>query len=869
MKKNWWKRALSIGLVFGMTAGLCACGGGKGQDASLAKVGVYKMQEFDMPEIDGDDYNIIATTHKNGKIYLMMQVHHWTEEGSSEDIRLLTMEDDGTEIKMTTLEIPEWDYQTPGAGSVDMPVMPRTETEGDGNGEADSEEDTGSDDAADPEEDNGSDDAADSEENTGSDDENDPEGDTGSGDGESPEDEREPNAPDSDGEIPEGEEVWENSSYENYNIGADGNIYAIRRYYYENYSTETYTQKDYITSWGMDGKLLRETELEGIRSEEEWSYINTMTVAQDGTVTLILSGDTPCKMTVDAQGNVSEKVPFSEEVGKIFSNIDRIIQKEDGTFLIVYYDENDYSKEFLATFDPATDKMGEPQPMPGNFSYAGYNVMGTGTDFDLLCCNNSGVYTYKAGDEDCVQKMSFINSDLNISSFNSLVAVDENTFVGVFYEDYNNGLKAGRFTYVDPKDIPDKTVLVLAGSYIDGNMKKRVIEYNRNSDEYRIVVRSYDSLNSYDDWQAGYGQLNNDIITGNMPDILITTGLPVENYVAKGLLEDVGSLIEKDEELSQTEFLQNIFDAFSVDGKLYYVIPNFNVSTLMGKSAIVGDRTSWTMAEMLELQNSLPEGTNMIGEMTRSGFFQTAMRFCGSDFVDVSTGKCDFDSQNFISMMEYAKTLPEELSEDYFGEDYWANYESQYRDGRTILSSLSISNIRDINYSVNGYFGEDVSYIGFPTENGKGSYAMANECYAISSRSKNTEAAWEFLRYYLTEEYQSSLQWGLPVQKKYFDENAKNALGRPFYIDEEGTKQEYDENFYLNGEAIVLDPLTQEQVDKVVSFILSIDKCYYYNEDIINIVNEEMDAFFTGQKSAQEVAKIIQNRAQIYVNENR
>ena len=53
------------------------------------------------------------------------------------------------------------------------------------------------------------------------------------------------------------------------------------------------------------------------------------------------------------------------------------------------------------------------------------------------------------------------------------------------------------------------------------------------------------------------------------------------------------------------------------------------------------------------------------------------------------------------------------------------------------------------------------------------------------------------------------------------------------------------------------------------SFILSIDKCYYYNEDIINIVNEEMDAFFTGQKSAQEVAKIIQNRAQIYVNENR
>lgn len=73
----------------------------------------------------------------------------------------------------------------------------------------------------------------------------------------------------------------------------------------------------------------------------------------------------------------------------------------------------------------------------------------------------------------------------------------------------------------------------------------------------------------------------------------------------------------------------------------------------------------------------------------------------------------------------------------------------------------------------------------------------------------------------------------------------------------------------MNGEEIILDPLSQEQIDEVVSFILSIDKCYYYNESIINIVNEEMDAYFTGQKSAQEVAKIIQNRAQIYVDENR
>lgn len=865
MKKNWWKRPLSISLALGMTIGLSACGGGgKGENSALAKEGVYKLQEFTMPEIDGDDYNVFSSTHRDGTIYLLMNVYHWSEENSGNDIRLLSMGEDGSNISMISLDVPEWNYQN-NVGGIDdgfaVPV-PRAESEQDVDPEGESSpEEEGAEGEAAPEEGGTEGEAAPGEE--GAEGENSPEGEGGA------EGETEPEEPAPAEDAPVPNDVWENSNYDNFVFGIDGNIYAIRRYYYENYTDGTTIQKNYVASWNPDGTIRPETELQDITSEDEYVYINSISVAQDGTVTLILSGDNAYKMTVDAQGNAGEKTPLPEDVNKMFSNYDRILNKEDGTFLVLYYDENDWTKEYMASYDPATDKVGEPVQMPANFSYSGYNILGTGSDYDLLCSNNSGIYTYKAGDADCVRKMSFINSDLFISSFSCLVELDANSYVGIYYEDYSDGLKAGRFTYVNPEDIPDKTVMVLAGTYVNSDIKKRVIEYNRNSDEYRIVVRSYDTFNSYDDWQAGYSQLNNDVTTGNMPDILITEGLPVENYVAKGLLEDVGSLIEKDEELSQTEFLQNIFDAFSVDGKLYYVIPSFSVQTMIGKSAVVGDRTSWTMAEMMELKNSLPEGTSMIGEMTRSGFFQTAMQFCGSDFVDVSTGKCNFDSQNFISMMEYAKTLPEELGEDYYGEDYWDNYESQYRDERTILNRLNISNIRDINYSVNGYFGEDVSYIGFPTENGKGSFAMANECYAISSKSRNTDAAWEFLRYYLTDEYQSTIEWGLPTQKKYFDANAEKGKERPWYTDEEGNKIEYDDTFYMNGEEIILDPLSQEQIDEVVSFILSIDKCYYYNESIINIVNEEMDAFFTGQKSAQEVAKIIQNRAQIYVDENR
>ena len=88
-------------------------------------------------------------------------------------------------------------------------------------------------------------------------------------------------------------------------------------------------------------------------------------------------------------------------------------------------------------------------------------------------------------------------------------------------------------------------------------------------------------------------------------------------------------------------------------------------------------------------------------------------------------------------------------------------------------------------------------------------------------------------------------------------------------LDENGNKVEHDDYYYINGEDILLEPMTQAQVDKLVNYIFSINNCYYSNTDITNIINEEMPSYFSGQKSAQEVAKIIQSRAQIYVNERR
>ena len=228
------------------------------------------------------------------------------------------------------------------------------------------------------------------------------------------------------------------------------------------------------------------------------------------------------------------------------------------------------------------------------------------------------------------------------------------------------------------------------------------------------------------------------------------------------------------------------------------------------------------------------------------------MNYCGSDFVDVSTGKCAFDTDNFVAMLAYAGELPVEYGEDYWGEDYWNNYESQYREDRTLLDTISISNIRDLNGTINGVFGEDISFVGFPTDGDMGSVLWAgNWMYAL---------------------YQDKIQeqeYNLPVLRSTFEKNVQDATKKPYYMDENGNKVEYDETYYINGEEILLPQLTQEQVDRIVSFVESVNKRGYYNEAISNIISEEAGAYFSGQKSARDVAGVIQSRVQVYVNENR
>lgn len=819
IRQSQWKRIICMFLAVLMMVSVTACGKGGGDsetvnaNSALAKENVYS---YDKIEIDGfgDSYSVYGMEYKGGRIWMLAETWDYNPQARTASVEGAVTEETAEEVSADVdndMSLEEEEDIDPGFG-----VMPETE-------------------------------------------------------GASTEAKLVISF------LPDGSDlqqfalkhnISEGAVYSYINMPSFGTdrVYAMK---VEEFMDESdpenviYKSNQYVTCWDLNGEELWSTDLtEAMTGEAYQGWIRNMKVLDDGSICAICSIDEQNKMVMlDKDGNITGEKLIEISTGYLSD----LFIRPDGSLLAVTTNEN-WDTYYGSIYDVKTGTMGEAFEFPDMLVMNGY-MQGTVSDFVLS--NSQGIYTYNLGDEDITLVMDYVNSDFDGSWLNHMVMTDEKQIVAVYNDFIDYRLNLAVMNYVAPEDVPDKKVLVMGANYVDTNVRKRIVDFNKTNPGYRITLKDYSLYQTTEDWMAGYTQLNNDIITGKMPDILVVDGqMKIDNYVAKGLLADIGEMIANDPELSETEYVQSVFDAYSIDGILYSVIPEFAVQTMIGKSSVVGDNNGWNMDEFMALAETLEEPGAMFGQLTRNEFMSQILRYCGSDFIDLATGKCSFDSPEFIKMLEFAKLLPETVE---YSEDFWMNYESMYRDNRAYLMTLYISDFRSLNAMTNGYFGEEVSYVGFPNEDRNGSVISTDTTFVISEASKDKDGAWEFVRYYLTEEYQrdENRSYMLPVMKSVFMEKAAQATEKYYWIDENGNKIEEDEQFYINGEVIVLEPMSQEQIDGIVAFIESVNRPAYSDTEIINIINEEAAPFLAGQKSAEEVAQIIQNRAQVYVNDKR
>ncbi len=827
MKKSNLKRIVAMGLAVIMTLSMAGCnnakgkdgngGGGKGEpvaaDPSLAKQYVYRYEDVKLPE-ESEDLNVTAARKDGDRLEILTMRYDYSNDGMEQQIlTLYNMKNDGSDVTTLKLET----------------VQDEAEAE------EPAEEGTAG------------------EETTGEED-----------------------------EYNEDDYSYSYSYVQNGVITKD-TVYALRFHYSNNYVNGEYTYENStsIVGWNKsDGTILFNVpfDMEKYQNDDSYSYVNRMLCLANDQVGLLMSGDQAGIITLNKDGTMSDLKKFSSDKD-IFTMDPTFAEKADGSFYVAYYND-DWTKQYITTFDPAKGSFGQEYEVPELARNNGFYNFCAGSGKDIMYSNSEGVFGFNLGDTEVTKVMDYVNSDLVTYSLNNMISLDETHFLASYNDSVSYNTMMAIFSYVKPEDIQDKKVLVYAGIYIDTNTKADIIRFNKKSTEYRITIEDYGQYNTAEDGSIALTKLNNDMIAGKVPDILhINTSMAVNTFVEKGLLANIDEMIKNDAELSQQEYMDNVFEAYRVNGALYQVVPRYYIRTWIGKKSLVGDRNHWTMEDVKQAATKLVGDKSIFGlGMTRDTFISMMMNYCGSDFIDKNEGKCNFNNQNFISMLEYARTLPESEEtggdEDYW-QHYWESYQTMYRENRALLMECTVGDPYSIKYSVNGQIGEDVSYIGFPTETGSGSYVESSITYAISAKSANKDGAWQFVRFFLTEEYQKNEDYkygysdGMSILKKLVREQVDKTMEKPYWTDENGKKVEYDDTYWINDEEIIIQPFTKEQADNLFNFLSSVKNTSYSDENISKIVDEEIASFFAGSKSAADVANMIQNRVQLYLNENK
>ncbi len=92
-----------------------------------------------------------------------------------------------------------------------------------------------------------------------------------------------------------------------------------------------------------------------------------------------------------------------------------------------------------------------------------------------------------------------------------------------------------------------------------------------------------------------------------------------------------------------------------------------------------------------------------------------------------------------------------------------------------------------------------------------------------------------------------------------------------FVLDENGEKKPISIGGFWqeDGTEVQVYAMTQEQADKLWEAVTTCNKVLEQDDAIYTIVFEQAQAFYSGQKTAEEVARLIQSKVTIYVNEQR
>ena len=389
--------------------------------------------------------------------------------------------------------------------------------------------------------------------------------------------------------------------------------------------------------------------------------------------------------------------------------------------------------------------------------------------------------------------------------------------------------------------------------------------------------------------EADYiSRINAQLISGRGPDILAMDVLPSHQYADSGLLDDLLTFMDADESFHLDAYRQNIIESTRYKGGQYFLPLDFDFryivfdkDKLSAEVALVlRSKDKFTYTELTELvkEQFAADGSNtrvieLGGDEARA--FRTIWQLDYSKYVDLVDKKAHFTEGGFAEMLrEFDRqrrsgyfqpvfaTLAEEVQDSMDNQDlYYFQYQPVFYLKQMFMPT-------DDGYRRNWPAYPDPDEIaGLLTNEDGGAVFRSFQSYAINANSQNKALAWAFLKFMLSEEMQQSTNlMGLPVNNAAFTDRAKLGLVKiPNYIFGEGGS--YTMDGFLENPDENYTRAYEDYLARLDGFADALDNYPVADNTISRMITDEAALFFDGSKSADDVAAVLQNKVQLFLDE--
>ena len=478
----------------------------------------------------------------------------------------------------------------------------------------------------------------------------------------------------------------------------------------------------------------------------------------------------------------------------------------------------------------------------GKYNYSAFRCLNEYGE--IYYVGGRSVYRWDAADGSC--ERLYQDMSMDVYGCRAIIESPEGALTLAFYADgesYLYQLKQGKQE--------EETEITIFQLHTDQMIEKSADEYSRKHPGVRITV---EGIQEGEDRDIALNRVMAQIQEGNGPDMFVVAKKHLEILQNQGLLMDLSMLRQED---VFDQMFQGVLQYGMVDGKLYGIVSSASVGTLVVNESI-WDKETWTAEDVMKLMEEGGESGNDFSTFNQDAIssgdllYQLAVKDIiagNSSLVNEEEKSCQLDGERFINILKFCRE---------YGKDSESSEEGIEKiHSRENLAFAAGSNLAAFSRDMKA-LGEGYRVVGFPTDGGYGGYVSCGDCFAISGTTKNQEKALDFIKYLL----------GDKVQKK----NGIYTVRRDILVDNIVEGEEDGEGPFLmvgNRSITLLEgrPDGKSFLPEYLEIMERGSSIDTQTRGISAIIMEEAGAFFHGDKSAEDAAKVIQNRVWLYLNE--